>query len=296
MARPRQPRSRLAIRCRMRRRCPKRCRSGGPGQHARLCARRGASAGIARRAANCTSPARAGPRLPDRPGLTAARFIACPFGPPGSECTPPATSPAGPYRGDRVRGSRRPPGQGPRVPYRARRDGDRACRPPGVADAAVIAREDEPGVKRLTAYVVPATSEPARPPAAGPVAATLPDYRTTWCRSAFVRLDALPLSRNGKLDRRALPAPEAGPATGYTPPRTATERALAGIWAEVLGVAPARRHPRQLLRARRGLHPVHPGRLPRPAGGSGPGLEGHLHAPDHCRTRRGGYRAGAGGG
>src|SRR5260370_16277048 len=56
--------------------------------------------------------------------------------------------------------------------------------------------------------------------------------------SAFVMLDALPLSRNGKLDRRALPTPSFSPATatGYTPPRTGAERTLAAIWAEVLGV------------------------------------------------------------
>src|SRR2546427_12437212 len=57
--------------------------------------------------------------------------------------------------------------------------------------------------------------------------------------SAFVVLDALPLSPNGKLDRRALPAPDPSAlmGAGYVAPRTDAERALAGIWAEVLGVA-----------------------------------------------------------
>ena len=56
--------------------------------------------------------------------------------------------------------------------------------------------------------------------------------------SAFVLLDGLPLSPNGKLDRRALPAPDFGAvaAAGYVAPRTEVERVLAGIWGEVLGV------------------------------------------------------------
>jgi acyl carrier protein len=64
---------------------------------------------------------------------------------------------------------------------------------------------------------------------------SLPDYMLP---AAYVPLAALPLNPNGKLDRRALPAPDlaaAGPDTEYQPPRTDTERAVAGIWAEVLG-------------------------------------------------------------
>jgi aryl carrier-like protein len=121
---------------------------------------------------------------------------------------------------------------------------------PAVADVAVIAREDQPGRKRLAAYIVPtATATATAGDGAGAgagaraadlrahVAATLPDYMVP---SAFVMLETLPLSRNGKLDRRALPAPETSPATGHTPPRTDTERALAGIWADVLGLDPGR--------------------------------------------------------
>ncbi|MFI6265925.1 amino acid adenylation domain-containing protein [Micromonospora sp. NPDC051006] len=103
---------------------------------------------------------------------------------------------------------------------------------PGVTEAAVIVREDSPGDKRLSAYLV-GTAEHAELKAA--LKETLPEYMVP---AAFVTLDALPLSPNGKLDRRALPAPvvtrEASVA--LVEPRDDTERLLAGIWSEVLGV------------------------------------------------------------
>jgi non-ribosomal peptide synthase protein (TIGR01720 family) len=110
---------------------------------------------------------------------------------------------------------------------------------PAVADVAVIACEDQPGHKRLAAYIVPAaTDDPASTSdLRAHVATVLPDYMVP---AAFVTLDRLPLSPNGKLDRRALPAPEASSAVGYVPPRTETEQALAGIWADVLGIDPGR--------------------------------------------------------
>jgi acyl carrier protein len=99
----------------------------------------------------------------------------------------------------------------------------------GVAESVVVAREDVTGEKQLVAYVV------------GDVEAgvlrehllrELPEYMVP---SAVVVLDAFPLTPNGKLDRKALPAPDFAPAEGgYVAPRTPTEEALAGIWAEVL--------------------------------------------------------------
>jgi amino acid adenylation domain-containing protein/non-ribosomal peptide synthase protein (TIGR01720 family) len=96
-----------------------------------------------------------------------------------------------------------------------------------VDEAVVVARADKSGLKRLVAYVV-ASAEPAD--LRSWVAAVLPEHMVP---SAFVTLDRLPLSPNGKLDRDALPAPVV--AAG-TEPRTETERVLARIWADVLGV------------------------------------------------------------
>ncbi|MFJ2703838.1 amino acid adenylation domain-containing protein [Streptomyces sp. NPDC087428] len=106
---------------------------------------------------------------------------------------------------------------------------------PSVTLATVLLREDVPGDPRLVAYVV------ADPPVeAGTLRAhlqrDLPDYMIP---AAFVPLDRIPLTPNGKTDRRALPAPasdrsELGAA--YTAPRTETERTVAGVWAQVLGI------------------------------------------------------------
>ncbi len=111
------------------------------------------------------------------------------------------------------------------------------CRHPGVAEALVLVREDEPGEKRLVAYLVGATADPPEiDDLRVALKARLPDYMVP---AAFVVLEAFPLSPNGKTDRRALPAPARGapaPAQGPLAPRTATERRVAAVWSRVLGV------------------------------------------------------------
>ncbi|HET7461935.1 MAG TPA: non-ribosomal peptide synthase/polyketide synthase [Longimicrobium sp.] len=104
-------------------------------------------------------------------------------------------------------------------------------RHPAVRDALVMAREDEPGDRRLVAYV--AGAAPQAEALRAHLRATLPEHMVP---GAFVMLDAFPLTPNGKVDRKALPAPDlAGGADSYVAPRTAAERALAAIWGEVLG-------------------------------------------------------------
>jgi aryl carrier-like protein len=104
----------------------------------------------------------------------------------------------------------------------------------GVGEAVVIAREDQPGTTRLVAYLVPAGDiAPTPVQLRGHAAEVLPDYMVP---AVFVVLDALPLTPNGKLDRKALPAPDRV-TEQYVAPRTATEQALAEVWAEVLGLS-----------------------------------------------------------
>jgi amino acid adenylation domain-containing protein len=173
----------------------------------------------------------------NRPGLTAERYIPNPFGPAGSRM----------YRvGDLVRFM----GDG-RIDYLGRLDHqvkirgfrielgeiESAARERAeVREAVVVARDDGTRGRRLVAYVVPADG------AAVDVAelrthlrARLPDYMVP---SAVVVLDELPHTPNGKVDRLNLPAPEAaqGDAGRFVEPRTATERALAAVWREVLKV------------------------------------------------------------
>ncbi|MEU6375589.1 amino acid adenylation domain-containing protein [Streptomyces sp. NPDC046909] len=101
-----------------------------------------------------------------------------------------------------------------------------------VERAAVVVREDTPGVRRLVAYVV-VTAEVTDELLRRSVSAVLPDYMVP---SAFVPVDGFPLTLNGKLDTAALPAPSrtAGPAA--QPPRNTTEQRLATLFTEVLGL------------------------------------------------------------
>ncbi len=111
------------------------------------------------------------------------------------------------------------------------------CQHSTIRESVVIAREDSPGDKRLVAYVVPNPGEiPTTSELRQFLKEKLPDYMVP---SAFVSLDALPLTSNGKLDRRALPAADW---TGrdreetFVAPRTPVEEVLAGIWSQVLGL------------------------------------------------------------
>ena len=101
----------------------------------------------------------------------------------------------------------------------------------GVRDAVVLAREDAPGEKRLVGYYTGATiaAEDLR----SHLAATLPDYMVP---AAYVALDRLPLTANGKLDRRALPAPSGSAYANreYEAPQGEIEQRLAALWSEVL--------------------------------------------------------------
>jgi hypothetical protein len=178
----------------------------------------------------------------NRPGLTAQRFVANPFGEPGSRmyrtgdvvCWTADGELAFVGRADeqvKIRGFRVEPGE---IETLLRKH-------PDVGEAVVIAREtlsegqSGSGLKRLVAYVVPtgdATPIPSELRAM--VAGSLPDYMVP---SAFVVLDSLPLSPNGKLDRRALPEPgDVTPRRGSVAPRTSNERIVTQIWAELLGM------------------------------------------------------------
>jgi hypothetical protein len=116
-----------------------------------------------------------------------------------------------------------------------------------VKEAVVVAREDSPGERRLVAYVIPggrtevATAGPDVESLRAHLKATLPEYMVP---SAFVLLESLPLTSNGKLDRQALPAPELGAYTSrqYEAPQGEVEEILARIWCEVLKIKQVGRH------------------------------------------------------
>ena len=102
---------------------------------------------------------------------------------------------------------------------------------PAVREVVVVAREDAPGDRRLVAYLAAdAERDSLAEELRVRLRAVLPDYMVP---SAFVFLDALPLTESGKVDRKALPAPAVLPrpeGEGHAAPRTETERVIAEIW------------------------------------------------------------------
>lgn len=113
-----------------------------------------------------------------------------------------------------------------------------------LQQAVVIVREDAPGHPRLVAYVVPKDSavQPSGAALRRRLEETMPDYMVP---SVFVRLDRIPLTQNGKVDRKALPAPDASGRLGlpgYEAPTGEVEQAVANIWQTLLGVEQVGRH------------------------------------------------------
>ncbi len=107
---------------------------------------------------------------------------------------------------------------------------------PAVRDVVVTMREDQPGDKRLVAYVQPRDAALAASSLREFLRERVPDYMIP---AAYVLLDSFPLGPTGKVDRRALPAPEARRqvAAEYVAPTSPTEQAIAAIWSDLLGIA-----------------------------------------------------------
>ena len=151
---------------------------------------------------------------------------------------------------------------------------------PAVQLAVVVVREDEPGDRRLVAYVVTGDENPTTSELRGFLATSLPDYMLP---SAFVGLPALPVTASGKVDRRALPAPERSRPTLdelFVAPGPGVEGELARVWSEMLRIDRVGVHDNFFELGRR-LDPRHPARRPpapgRPAREPAPAIP----VPDH---------------
>ena len=169
-----------------------------------------------------------------KPALTAQRFVGDPFGPPGSRLY--RTGDLARWAADgtldyagraddqiKIRGVRIEPGEITAV----------LAGHPEVAQATVVTRADGPGEAELVAYVVPAGADPEPADLRHHLAAHLPDVMIP---RHLVVLDRLPVTSNGKLDRRALPAPERVDAEPGRAPRSPREELLCELFAEALGV------------------------------------------------------------
>ena len=170
-----------------------------------------------------------------RPGLTADRFVADPYGPPGARLyrtgdlvrwnTQGALEFLG--RSDdqvKIRGFRVEPGETEAA----------LAALPGVSQAVVTVRQDQPGEPRLVAYAVPRPGAPLEPlRVRQDLKATLPEHLVP---AVVVILAELPLTPNGKLDRAALPAPDLSDLTTAAAPRNEAEATLCALFADLLGL------------------------------------------------------------
>jgi amino acid adenylation domain-containing protein len=171
----------------------------------------------------------------NRPGLTASRFLADPFGPPGSRMYRTGDLARWNGHGDleylgradeqiKLRGFRIEPGEIEAV----------LARCPGVSQAVVVLREDRPDDQRLVAYFLAAPGPGAQ---AAEVRAHATRFLPTYMLpAAFVPLESFPLTASGKVDRRALPAPHYGSAAPGRPATSSLEETLCHLFGEVLGI------------------------------------------------------------